>query len=182
MQKTFNYLDKNAAKNVAYEIKKMINKDCVLLFIGTDKCIGDAFAPLVGSILESYNLLKNPIFGTIKHPVHALNINDTVECIRKIYPKRKIFVIDSMISQKDKVGDIILLDEGIMPGIAVGKNIAKTGDISLTLVVSNNERDAINSLTTLRLNNIYEMAKIVSESIFYAFADSAYTITSPILQ
>ena len=79
MQKTFNYLDKNAAKNVAYEIKKMINKDCVLLFIGTDKSIGDAFAPLVGSLLESYNLLKNPIFGTIKHPVHALNINDTVE-------------------------------------------------------------------------------------------------------
>ena len=182
MQKTFNYLQKNAAKFLAEEIIKLISKDCILLFIGTDKCIGDAFAPIVGSLLESYNFLNNPIFGTIKHPVHALNINNTLSYIKTVYPSKEIFVIDSMISQKGNVGDIILFNEGIYPGKAIGNTLPKTGDYSLTLVVSNNEKDAINSLTTLRLNNIYEMAKVVSDALTYAFSDSVYSVTSDVLQ
>ncbi|MCQ4795546.1 spore protease YyaC [Anaerofustis stercorihominis] len=181
-QEIFNYLDEDIINKLSYEIKKNIKKDCVLLLIGTDKCIGDAFAPLVGSLLTSYNYIKNPVYGTIKEPIHALNIKETLDEIKNKYPDKPIFVIDSMISGKGNIGDIILLNEGIFPGSAIGKKLPLSGDISLTLVVSNNEKDAINSLTTLRLNNIYEMAKVVANSIFIALSDSPYCVSSAVLQ
>ncbi|MFR6312420.1 DUF1256 domain-containing protein, partial [Anaerofustis stercorihominis] len=60
-QEIFNYLDEDIINKLSYEIKKNIKKDCVLLLRGTDKCIGYAFAPLVGSFLTSYNYIKNPV-------------------------------------------------------------------------------------------------------------------------
>jgi len=181
-QETFNYLDEDIINKLSSNIKKSIKKNCILLLIGTDKCIGDAFAPLVGSLLTSYNYIKNPVYGTIKEPVHALNIKDTLNEIKEKYPDKPILVIDSMISHSGHIGDIILLNEGIFPGKALGKTLPLSGDVSLTLVVSNNEKDAINSLTTLRLNNIYEMAKVVANSIFIALSDSPYCVTSDVLQ
>lgn len=181
-QTILNYLNDNITIELSKEIKNKINKECILLMIGTDKCIGDAFAPLVGSLLKSYNYIKNPIYGTIKEPIHALNIKETLEEIKIKYPNKPIFIIDSMISKKGNIGDIILMKGGIYPGSALGKILPMAGDISLTLIVSNNEKDAVNALTTLRLNNIYEMAKVVANSIFIAMGNSPYTATGAILQ
>lgn len=173
--KNINYKDENATYKLATKIKNMIDTQSIFLFIGTDKCIGDVLAPIVGSMLMSTSLHKTHfIYGTIKQPVHALNIENTLLEIKLRHGNKPICVIDSMISNKGSVGDIILLKNGIFPGSALNKNLPESGDTSITVIVSNDEKDALNAITTIRLNTIYEMAKVVANGIILAFNEKVY--------
>ena len=57
------------------------DRSTVVLCIGTDRATGDALGPLVGSLLSNSQCAYR-VYGTLQHPVHALNLNDT---IKKIY-------------------------------------------------------------------------------------------------
>ena len=45
-RKEYNYSSNFASSNLALEIETYINKETVIVCIGTDKCIGDCLGPL----------------------------------------------------------------------------------------------------------------------------------------
>ena len=53
------------------------DRSTVVLCIGTDRATGDALGPLVGSLLSNSQCAYR-VYGTLQHPVHALNLNDTI--------------------------------------------------------------------------------------------------------
>ena len=58
----------------------------VILCIGTDRMIGDSLGPLVGSLLARKRKARLLVYGTLSQPVHALNLDETLNEIKKKHP------------------------------------------------------------------------------------------------
>ena len=61
-------------------------RDLVILCIGSDRITGDSLGPLVGHSLTGYSLSHTHVYGTLSHPVHALNLNETVNMLYEQHP------------------------------------------------------------------------------------------------
>ena len=64
------------------KIKHKKNQPLVIVCIGTDRATGDCLGPLVGQAL-----LPSPqysVFGTLKEPIHAKNLNQTFKEIYSV--------------------------------------------------------------------------------------------------
>ena len=77
-----NYLSKILIKNGFSDIAP------VLLCIGSDRVTGDSLGPMVGSPLEERYKKSIPVFGTLKMPVHALNLESPYLSCAKYIPRR----------------------------------------------------------------------------------------------
>ena len=53
--------------------ERVTDEDIILVCIGTDRSTGDSLGPLTGSKLLEKNLEHFYIYGTLQHPVHAVN-------------------------------------------------------------------------------------------------------------
>lgn len=77
-------------------------KELVIVCIGTDKCIGDSVAPMVGTFIEEKNS-NIVIYGTLEKPMHALNLEDRLEDIQEKHPNAYIIGIDACLGDEESV-------------------------------------------------------------------------------
>lgn len=143
------------------EFKNLIqsNKEEILfLCIGTDRSTGDSLGPMVGTMLseEGYNVL-----GTIDNPVHALNIEQTVESINELYPDYTIVAIDACLGKASNVGKIMIHNEPIKPGMALGKELCSVGDISILGIVNISGYMEFQILQNTRLSLVMKMSSAI---------------------
>lgn len=167
MKFRINYKDENSIQKLSKALLRIITelnteyKPITIFCIGTDKCIGDALGPLVGTMLSEKEL-NAKVIGTLNDPVHAVNMH---EKIKLIDDSSFVIAIDAAVSEG---ADIIeVRDSGIKPGAAVNKKLPKVGDISLCSVLIDADKivDVYHVLKTYRLAKVYEIAKIITESI-----------------
>lgn len=109
-----------------------------LLFccIGTDRSTGDALGPLIGSQLQSDFVFPFPIIGTLEKPLHALNIQQTVEDIQQQREQPFIVAIDACLGEEGTIGQILLQHGPLYPGRAVKKKLPPIGDLSVKGIVN----------------------------------------------
>ena len=127
-----------------------LEKELCFLCVGTDKVVGDAIGPLVGSNLKKYinkNNIKNiNVIGNLDNPL----INKNIENFKNI--KGIKILIDSAISNSYKVGEIIVEEKSnkLVSAFFNEKNI--NYDISIKAIVAeNNFNDTLN---LIRLQNV----------------------------
>ena len=138
-------------------------EDIIILGIGTDKCIGDCLGPLVGTILTRRNF-HFPVYGTLKKPLHALNLRDRIASIKLSHPNAFIIAIDACLGEdNDDIGAIQIRSGPIDPGKGVGKNLPSVGDLSIIGIVEKLNNSA--SIHNIRLSFVLEMAEIIAEGI-----------------
>jgi len=60
-------------------------RNIIILCIGTDRATGDCLGPLVGQSLKDKKLESQGvyIFGTLDEPVHAKNLCQSIEVLKK---------------------------------------------------------------------------------------------------
>ena len=78
------------------KIKHKKNQPLVIVCIGTDRATGDCLGPLVGQAL-----LPSPqysVFGTLKEPIHAKNLNQTFKEIPVSVMRSMLDVLHSPLS------------------------------------------------------------------------------------
>lgn len=88
------------------KIKHKKNQPLVIVCIGTDRATGDCLGPLVGQAL-----LPSPqysVFGTLKEPIHAKNLNQTFKEIYSVCQNPFIIAVDSCLGYAQHVGCITL--------------------------------------------------------------------------
>ena len=109
-----------------------------LLFccIGTDRSTGDALGPLIGNQLENDFAFPFPIIGTLSKPLHALNLQETIETIHEQREKPFIIAIDACLGEKDAIGQILIQHGPLYPGQAVRKKLPPIGDLSIKGIVN----------------------------------------------
>lgn len=141
------------------------NKELVILCIGTDRSTGDSLGPLVGYKLDSNIHFKPVIYGTLKFPVHALNLETVMEQINSNHPNSVIIAIDASTGQKDHVGYITLSKGPLYPGLALKKQLLPVGHICITGIV--NIQSVMNNavLQTTRLDTVMSLADLISTGI-----------------
>lgn len=156
-----NYTHPDATNLLAKILGDLIEYNDVFLCIGTDRYIGDALGPIVGDKLIKTHPDLN-IYGTLKEPVHAVNIVKTVHIIKKKHPSSQIIAIDACLGESSSIGDICIKNQPLFPGKGVGKNLPPVGDISIVGIVDVYETY---SLRNTRLSLVMDMADIISSSI-----------------
>ncbi|MBF6634645.1 MAG: spore protease YyaC [Planococcus sp. (in: Bacteria)] len=143
-------------------------KEIAFLCIGSDRAIADSLGPLVGTMLKENNL-PYPVYGTLEAPVHALNLEATLEGIRHGLPDHLLIVLDACIGQEEEVGMVFLQNGPLHPGLAIGNSLPPVGDFHLIAVVNYQDKNVFeNYLSDTRLFTIYDMAQKTSELILAA--------------
>lgn len=143
-----------------------MNKSIVFLCIGTDRSTGDSLGPLVGDKLRFLNKNNISIYGNLKFPVHAKNLNEIINSINNKNKNSFIVAIDSSLGSIQDVGKIILEKKPLRPGSALNKKLPQIGNLSLTGIVNISGTLEFMILQNTRLFTVMTLADIISSSIY----------------
>lgn len=142
-------------------------KDVLFLCIGSDRSTGDSLGPLVGYKLErgEYKMISPCLFGTLERPVHAINLEETVNQIRMDYQDHVVVAIDASIGRREHVGYITVGLGSLRPGLGVRKNLGAVGDIFITGIVGSGGAWEPLLLQNTRLSVVMRLADCIYEGI-----------------
>lgn len=161
----------NSEQEIADLLKACIRKhrdawsEIVFLCVGTDRCTGDCLGPCVGQQLLSCNIPGIFIYGTLHHPVHAMNLTETRRRIRQEHPGALIIAVDASLGQKKHLGCVTIANGALHPGAAVQKKLPPVGHIHITGIVNVSGALEMLTLQTTRLSTVLVIADKISEGI-----------------
>ena len=160
--------NENAIETLAEGLCEVLTEDTIIVCIGTDRCVGDSLGPMIGTLLEKDESFNHNVYGTLKKPIHALNISDEVETIKAKHPNQPILAIDAAVGCPENIGQIKLKKGSIRPGAGVGKELVKVGDYALYGVVDVSNERRILLPNNVRLSFVMDMAEVISSAIVKA--------------
>lgn len=138
----------------------------IILCIGTDRSTGDSLGPLVGYKLKAMDCMANvPIYGTLDEPVHAVNLEETIERINDCHPKSFIIAVDACLGKTESVGYISIKEGPLQPGTGVNKTLPAVGDLHIVGIVNVGGFMEYMVLQNTRLSLVMKMAETISEGI-----------------
>jgi len=152
--------------------------DCIVICIGTDRSTGDALGPLVGTRLVERNA-GIAVYGTLDEPVHALNLQETLDVIASRYDNPRILAIDACLGQLSSVGCIQLCSGPVMPGAGVNKKLPPVGDVHMTGIVNVGGFMEYFVLQNTRLSLVFQMADVMASAILHALSWSQQAAVLP---
>ena len=167
-----------SAGKISWFLKKCILNysaswsELVFLCIGTDRLTGDCLGPYVGQQLTRQLPGRFHIYGTLSHPVHALNLCDTSRHIIKRHPQALVIAIDASLGQKKHLGYVTIGNGALYPGAAVQKELPPVGDIHITGIVNTAGMMEQLTLQTTRLSTVISLADKITEGILAAVPSS----------
>ncbi|NPV26804.1 MAG: spore protease YyaC [Firmicutes bacterium] len=139
----------------------------VVICIGTDRSTGDSLGPLVGSKLKDITRGVLHVYGTLDEPVHATNLNETLEAIAEKYKDPFVIAIDACLGRLESVGYISLGVGPLKPGAGVKKDLPPIGNIHLTGIVNVGGYMEFLVLQNTRLSLVMKMANQIASSLFF---------------
>lgn len=134
-------------------------KEIILVNVGTDRCNGDTFGPMTGSLLEERGFNVS-FYGTLEKPIHALNIETKLESIFSKHNNPFIIAADSSVAERFDVGDLVIENTPLKPGAAANKDLPKVGDVTISFVAAKYHDEYFIDLQNVRLGNILKASKI----------------------
>lgn len=140
------------------------DKELVVLCIGTDRSTGDALGPLVGNAL--IHMVAYPgfyVYGTIDHPVHAVNLQETLDRIKELHGDPLIIAVDACLGQISNVGKININPGPLKPGAGVKKSsLPEVGTFHITGIVNVGGFMEYFVLQNTRLSVVMKMAEVIA--------------------
>lgn len=148
-----NHERRDDVKEMLIEMFQMhANDQIVFICIGTDQSTGDSFGPFVGKYLTESEF-SYPVYGTIEHPVDALNLKQVLEIVKIQHDNPIIVAIDASVANERHIGKIFFKQGALRPGKYAMKILPMVGDYHLSAVV--NVRDSIIRLKKLHETRLY---------------------------
>lgn len=167
---SFHYKDNHVLHKIVQSIINEIPNDSrniVVLCIGTDRSTGDSLGPLTGMLFSKLApKLLRPI-GTLHKPVHAINLEDTLHDVNKMFHNPFIIALDASLGKHTSIGHIIVQKGSIYPGSAFNKDLPPVGDISITGVVNMSGFMDFSVLQSTRLSLVHDMAYLIAQSLYF---------------
>lgn len=165
--------EESASRKIANKLLEYLpaQSECPIVFIcvGTDRSTGDALGPLVGSHLLNKNLPENfHVFGTLKQPIHAVNLKQSIARIKEKFPAGFYVAIDACLGQSKHVGYIQIKEGPLKPGAGVNKSLPEIGHIHITGIVNIAGFMEFFVLQNTRLHLVIELSRVIAEGIYHA--------------
>ncbi|WP_431802174.1 spore protease YyaC [Halobacillus andaensis] len=142
-----------------------VERNVIIVCIGTDRSTGDALGPLVGSMLRDQAMQSFHIYGTLEEPVHALNLNETMQSIQRLHPKPTILAIDACLGKKASIGSVVFGHGALTPGAALNKDLPAVGDYHISGLVNVGGFMEYVVLQNTRLHLVMNMAAKIAASL-----------------
>ena len=146
--------------------KEVVSRPLVFLCIGSDRATGDCLGPLLGHRLDA--VLRNSpyfVYGTLKEPVHAKNLKETIDKIYHIHENPLIVAIDASLGRSSHVGYYTLGEGPLRPGAGVDKQLPIVGDYYITGIVNISGLLDQMLLQTTRLHTVMSLSDQIYEGI-----------------
>ncbi len=139
------------------------NRQIIILCIGSDRYIGDALGPLVGSYLEENTDVT--VYGSLDKPVHAGNLVEVIKNIKGRYHQPIIIAVDACLGKNDEIGNIEIWEGGLEAGIAVGNKLPYIGTISIIGVVNASGYLGYLDLQSTPLSIVIRLSKCIGKVV-----------------
>lgn len=161
--------DFTASLQELLEKNDYIDREIVLVCIGSDRATGDCLGPITGHKLSRFCGKRYEksfhIYGTLEHPIHAKNLEATIQSIQLYYPNALVIAIDASLGIVEHVGYITLGEGSLCPGVGVDKTLPAVGDIFITGIVNLSGFGSQMLLQTTHLNLVMQLADFISMGI-----------------
>lgn len=138
----------------------------VILCIGTDRSTGDSLGPLTGTKLRLFNSYPH-IYGTLENPVHATNLEATLDFIRCELANPFILAVDACLGRLESVGCISFGQGPLRPGSAVNKKLPPVGDAYINGIVNVSGFMEHFVLQSTRLHLVMKMADTIAHGLSF---------------
>nr|WP_270165191.1 spore protease YyaC [Paenibacillus sp. SYP-B4298] len=136
----------------------------LFLCIGTDRSTGDAFGPLIGSMLRRQGWPH--VIGTMEEPCDARML----EQIEDRLPQDKVVVaIDACLGKPGSVGMYLAAEGPLRPAQATGAIFPQLGNYSIAGVVNTIGPKPYMTLQTTSLHTVMNMAAETAELVRLAW-------------
>lgn len=146
----------------------------VVLCVGTDRSIGDALGPLVGTHLLESGPHPYAVLGTLDKPVHAANLRETLDWLGETYRKPLVVAVDACLGRSESVGVLTVGQGSLSPGAGVNKDLPKVGHVHVTGVVNVGGFMEYFVLQNTRLSLVMRMARVAAAGLSHGL-DSLLT-------
>lgn len=143
-----------------------LNRPIIFLCIGTDRSTGDSLGPLIGHMVNSYNLKNIYVYGTLEDPIHARNLEKTVSNIYSKFDNPYIIAIDACLGKLSDIGKIYIDKGSLYPGMALNKSLTPVGDLNITGIVNISGKFEYMILQNTRLYTVMTIANCISKIIY----------------
>ncbi|MFC5402919.1 spore protease YyaC [Cohnella soli] len=148
-------------------------KRIIVVCIGTDRSTGDSLGPLSGSLLMKYRSSLFDVYGTLEHPVHAMNLDDTLAKINRNTEEPYVIAIDACLGTVSGIGTVIVGEGPLRPGSGVNKELTPVGDIHVSGIVNIGGMFGYQLLQNTRLHLVMSLASLIARSLFVAITLAA---------
>ena len=164
-------------RGAAYDLSRAVNKrissipfekTIIVLCFGTDRSTGDSLGPLVGYRLGKYKLPYIRVVGNLEWPVHAANLAQSLERIRKEIPYHYIIAIDACLGMPGHIGRITVGNGPIRTGAGLIKDLPETGDMHVSGIVIHGGWMEFMVLQNTRLSLVMKMAETIADGLHHA--------------
>ncbi|MGG0410949.1 spore protease YyaC [Peribacillus simplex] len=167
--------DTDASKQISQELINLLPtgklQPIVIVCIGTDRSTGDSLGPLVGTLLSEKAENSSSsfhVYGTLDDPIHAMNLQEKLNEIKKIHANPFIVGIDACLGKMKSVGIVQIGQGPVKPGAGVNKDLPSVGNAHITGIVNVSGFMEFMVLQNTRLNLVLKMAKTIAEGIYEA--------------
>jgi putative sporulation protein YyaC len=140
------------------------NLQPIFVCIGSDLVLGASLGPLIGTMLRNKNM-SSYVYGTLNFPITAKEVEYARTYLKQMHPSSISIAIDAAIGNSEDLGLIKIINQGLKPGLGVNKNLGVVGDISIIGIVAKNSINNKELFSLTRLNLVYKMAEIISDSL-----------------
>ncbi|NMM62045.1 spore protease YyaC [Clostridium sp. P21] len=140
----------------------------IILCIGTDRSTGDSLGPLVGDKLNF--LIRDRVFlyGSLKNPVHAKNLTNTINEVNNKFKNPFIIAVDACLGSIQNVGKIIVEGKPLKPGSAMNKDLPEIGDLSITGIVNISGAMEFMVLQNTRLFTVMQIVDVIYKGLYHS--------------
>ena len=153
------------AKKIYSFFPKNLSQEIVVICIGTDRSTGDSLGPLVGTKLEEKRCTAFSVYGTLKDPVHAKNLEEVLVQVKRKHEDPFILAIDACLGRSSSVGYMTVAEGPVRPGAAVNKQLPFVGDMHITGIVNVHGFMEVMVLQNTRLSIVMDMAEIIARAL-----------------
>lgn len=140
----------------------------LFLCIGSDRSTGDAFGPLVGTLLKERGWPH--VIGTLEEPCDAHKVEEAARRVMLMQEGWTVVAVDACLGKPQSVGGFIASAGPLQPGAATGRNLPAVGNMSIAGVVNIYGPKAYVMLQTTSLYLVMNMAKQAAEAIHEALS------------
>lgn len=140
----------------------------IFLCIGSDRATGDCLGPLLGhKLCNSLYVSSYHVYGTLQEPVHARNLQETLNTIRQSYHNPFIIAIDASLGKSTHIGYYTIGEGSLKPGAGVDKELPSVGDLCITGIVNMSGLLDQMLLQTTRLHVVMSLTEQIYAGINY---------------